>query len=167
MKKFFFLFVVLVSVLLCACSVENDLLQSRFAKFDSVFIYDFPSETAHPDNCFDVYVAQNKSLFGDPNYVISFSLKFEDRSALQAHLNKYDTKIADALTVDDMTYYVFQGTADDLEEYANDQVYDGYYFVYEIIAVNEEKPEVSYLYAYVWDYWKNEFLITWLETIFL
>lgn len=150
-----------------ACTSSSELSGTRFVEFETKFINQLPQEVADTNICRDEYVEQLESVLGDPNYVISFTLKFHSLSELQNHLNRIDTASGESLQRNDQIYYIFQGSKEDLLEYTDSRIYDGYFFVYEIIAINTETLEADYLYAYVWDYWKNDFLISKLTEVFI
>lgn len=167
MKKLHLLFFVLMTTAcLSACANSKEINGTHFVEFETIFINGLPDEVEDIENCHNMYLEKRKSILGDPNYVISFTLKFDNLSAYQNHLQGINTTLAEELQTDGKTYYLFQGSKEELIEYTNLEILDGYFFVYEIIATNKQTREVDYLYAYVWDYWKNEFLISKLDNVF-
>lgn len=168
MKK---LFCIILAIILAgsmsACEDSIELNGTHFPRFEENFINPLPEECYDLTNCHNMYIEKTEALFGDPNYVISFILRFENLSELETHLQRINITLAEERQLHDKTYYVFQGSQEELDEYTNTKIYDGWYFIYEIIAVDPERLEVEYLYAYFWDYWKkDDLLISKLEEVF-
>lgn len=171
MKRFLILFLLLsVIVGATACTSSKHDSGSFPAELTSVFVNEMPEEVKQPSDNYkvhSVYSREYQALLGDLNYVNCFTIKFNDYLAFQEHVEGIDTSLAEKINSSDYTSYVFRGDKDGFLEYTNTEIYDGYFFVYEIISVNENTLEVNYLYAYVWDYDKDEFLISRLEELYV
>ena len=151
---------------LCACTDSTRIQGEKLPDFDLLFVNSLPQET-NSSLCKELYVNRAKSLFGDPNYVVSFVLQFDDEESFQKHLKQIDTNGEAPLMNEGEEIYPVQWHELDFQEYINDEIYDGYCAVYEIVAVNHDTREVRYLFAYVWDYWKDEHLISVLNELFV
>lgn len=160
------LLAVVLSGSLSACSKTIKINGKQLNDFDTLFVTEMPQEVKDDTICQDMYIQREYAFWGDPNYVIYFTLAFEDNSAFQSHIEKLNTALAKELLIDETSYYIFQGSTDALNEYTDSKIYDGSNFIYEIISIRKDAQEVTYLYAYVWDYWKNDFLVSHLEEIF-
>lgn len=171
MKKFCILFLLLsVIVGTTACTSSKHDSDSFPEELTSVFVTEMPEEVKQlSDNykVYSVYAKEYQALLGDLNYVNCFTIQFNDSLAFQEHVEGINTDLAEKINSSDYTSYVFRGDKDGFLEYTNTKIYDGYFFVYEIISVNENTLEVNYLYAYVWDYTEDEFLISRLEELYV
>ena len=159
------LIVVLVISSCLACTNFGKQNEMYFDDFEEVFINKLPEETKDPSLCCDLYINKEKGVLSDPNYVLSFTLKFENYDEFEKHLESFDVSLAENLRIDNHSCYIFQGSIEDFEEYTNEQILDGFFFTYEMITVNEDALEINYLYAHVWDYWKDYFLISKLNSV--
>ena len=149
---------------LCACTNSVRVQGEKLPDFDLLFVNSLPQEINN-SLCKDLYVNRGKSLLGDPNYVVSCLLQFDNEESFQKHLKQIDTNGKAPLMNGGEEIYPIQWSEQNYQEYINDEMLDGYCAVYEIVAVNSDTREVRYLFAYVWDYWKGEHLISLLNEL--
>ena len=48
--------------------------------------------------------------------------------------------------------------------FTHESIYDEMFYNFEVIITNDESNEISYFNAYVWDYYKDDILVSLLET---
>ena len=166
MKRLCLSLIVVLMISSClACTNFGKQNEMYFEDFEEIFINKLPEETEDPSKCSDMYINKATAVFVDPNYVLSFTLKFENYDEFEKHLGAFDVSLAEKLHIGNYSCYVFQGSTENFEEYTNKQIFDGLSFTYEMITVKENALEINYLYAYVWDYWKDDFLISRLNSV--
>lgn len=164
MKKRCLVLALLFVVLFCSACVSLEKQNvMHFKDFGEIFINKLPEDMDDSLKCGDIYINKANAFFGDPNYVLSFTIVFEDANELEMFLESYDLSLAEERHNDNYICYIFQGSEESFEEYTNERIMDGLFFTYEVIIVKKGSPEISCLYAYVWDYWKDEFLISTLN----
>lgn len=98
----------------------------------------------------------DQSLLGDPNFVIHVKLKFSDETALSQHIEEKALEQFVSVKTQEGQCFLRQGTVDLVTEYTNDKTYDGYFFCFDLMQVDDKEFEVDYWVAYVWDYWKDD-----------
>lgn len=167
MKKIVCLLLIVILGSISACSNSIKLNGERLDDFHNLFITEMPQEVEDNALCRDMYLKREYAILGDPNYVVYFTLSFEDHSAFQSHLENINLDLAEKVQIDGDTHYIFQGSKEALIEYTDEEIHDGFNFAYEIVTIKKDTQDVTYLYAYVWDYWPNDFLISKLEKIFM
>lgn len=156
----------LFSCFLSACSNAVRIDGQSLPEFENLFINEIPEEAYDSRYCSDLYVNKAKSILGDPNYVVSFTLQFDDADLFQNHLVQFPAAKTAALASGNETIYLYQWDEKHYLEYTNSKTLDGYFFTCEIIAVNKETHEIRYLFAYVWDYWHDALLIAELSQLY-
>ena len=132
---------------------------------DRNFNLPLPDKLTANEYCDDYYYAYSQSVLGDPNFVIQLVLHFSNAEDFNAHTDRLGLQNSAYIQAQDDKYYMIQGTEQDIVEYTDDETYDGLYFDYGVIVINEKCHKVTYIAAHVWDYWKNDVLINWLMPI--
>lgn len=167
MRKYSLLtLLLLLSCCLSACSNAVQIQGNTLPEFERLFINKIPEEAYDGHYCSDLYVNKSNAVLGDPNYVVTFTLQFDNQSVFQNHLNNIYTTETAVLTNGNESILLYQWDEQHYIEYTNNETYDGFFFTFEIIAVNEETCEVRYLFAYVWDYWKDDHLLSELSQFY-
>ena len=58
-----------------------------------------------------------------------------------------------------------QDFLNDREEYIDEKIYDGMFYDFEIVSANQSEYTICLIYAHVWDYYKDQVLIDYLNNI--
>ena len=110
------------------------------------------------------YYNHSQAILGDENFIIHVVLKFPDIDGYEKELSKYASIAAEEIfQKDDTTHYLIQYSNEDLREYLNDTVLDGMFFNFETISANSKEYTLSFITARVWDYYQDDFLISYLR----
>lgn len=96
-----------------------------------------------------------QAVFGDSNFHIYVSLAITDNSTFELEIERL-TSLYKSIINKQFTYYIVQGDIDDINEYCNEEIYDGMDFFFEIIVVDNLTHNIEYLSAYQWDYNKDD-----------
>ncbi len=110
----------------------------------------------------EYHYIHSRGILGDPNFVVYLNLQFPDMDCFGEYLNRLGLGEKTPIQIQNDKYYLLQGTEALIAEYTNDEIYDGCFFDFEAIVVNDERNSVTHIVAHVWDYWKNEMLLGWL-----
>lgn len=111
------------------------------------------------------YASSSQGSLSQESIVIIATLQFASLDDLEDELNQYEVLLPPPITVGSSTYYAIQYSSEDFAEYSNDIIYDGMYFNFEIIAINEEENSLTIVNAHVWDYYQNPKLIDFLQSL--
>lgn len=106
-------------------------------------------------NLRDYYYCFNQGLALDPNFVIYATFEFDNEETFASQINIAEQKSKNALTSDNFTYLIVQGSEDDVLAFSDEEILDGYFYNFEIVIVDEENHTISYLVSRVWDYYAN------------
>lgn len=112
------------------------------------------------------YYVFSQGVFGDPNFVIYVALQFPDENSYEEEINKYALLLSDPIQMDGFTYYPVQCSKKTFEEYTDNQTLDGMYYNFEIIVENKDAKMISFINAHVWDYYKDQMLVDFLNQIY-
>lgn len=97
-----------------------------------------------------------KSVLGDPNFVILVELQFPEESAFRKELERIKSLDTEQISCGRNVYYLLQYSDQYALEFMDDKVYDGMYYNFEFVCVNEEAKNIRYVNARVWDYHSDE-----------
>ena len=172
-RQFSFLVIILLSIsLLSACSrTHSENINDYFCwnnKTNTILRSHFnntlPEKSLVDHYGTNYYYNLSQGILGNPNLVIYVSVQFPDDSGYQSEIDKLNLS-ADSIQDENVSIYFIQGTQQDIDEYTDENIYDGMFYNFEIIITNDESNEISFINAYVWDYYKDDLLVSLLKTI--
>lgn len=151
---------------LCACSNHTQLNEKDFPLFSTLFVNEFPVEVYDRNSDCDVYVNKSQSVFGDYNYVVAVTIRFDAEDSFINRKKELCQSAVSVLGSENKTVCLYQWSEDEYLEYTNGEKWDGYSFNYEIVFVNNDARTVEYLFAHVWDYWTDAHLLEDLQQVY-
>lgn len=113
----------------------------------------------------EYYYKAHQSTFGDENFVIYVVLKFPDKTSYENELYKYNSLFSSFIFQDNTSYYTIQYSHEAVSEYTNNKIHDGMFYNFEIISANKTEYTICFINARVWDYYKDNVLIDFLNNI--
>lgn len=173
-RRFCFLLIILLSFsLLSACSqTHSENISDYFCwnnKTNTILRSQFnntlPEKSLVDQYGTNYYYNLSQSILGDPNLVIYVSVQFPDDSDYQIQIDKLNLP-ADSIHDENISLHFIQGTQQTIAEYTDEKIYDGMFYNFEVIITNDESNEISYINAYVWDYYKDDMLLSLLEVLY-
>ena len=87
------------------------------------------------------------ALFGDPEFSIYLKLRYHDPDGYARERER----IAEGAQLPDSGIFLVSGTDEDVEEYLDDQIFDGKSYNFEVVRFEEESLTVEYYAAKLWD----------------
>ena len=122
-----------------------------------------PSNEAASQYGQSYYYKSAKALFGDKQFVIMVTLKFDDTASYEKELAKYKDADSHPTISDGTMYYALQYSEAFASEYLNDEIDDGVYYDFEIVSANNNDLTIRYVNAHVWDYYSDHMLVQYLQ----
>lgn len=111
------------------------------------------------------YYKSTQGVMGDENFIIHVVIRFDEKTRYEEELSKYRNLLSNSVLRNDVIYYTIRHSNEAVLEYTNDEILDGMYYDFEIIAINEKECSMEFINAHVWDYYKNQVLIDFLQQI--
>lgn len=113
---------------------------------------------------YSYYYNEPSSVLGDKNFVIIISLKYPDKEHFANELKKYNENYVHANT-NNIFFYPQRYSMVDVLGYLDSEFYDGMFYNFEFILANVNDYTVHFVVAHVWDYYKDQSLIEYLQQI--
>ena len=110
------------------------------------------------------YCNTYQAVLGDQNVVICLEVQLPSVESNLTELEEYITQLKNPIVVNESSYYLIQYSYDNAISYMDNNVYDGMFYNFEIVAVSPE-GKCLILIAHVWDYYQDQILVDYLKNI--
>lgn len=111
------------------------------------------------------YHNYKQALLGDVNFIIYIEITLPNVETFRDFLSDYKLESIESRFINNEKVYFVQGNAESISEYLDDEIYDGMFYNFELVFVDESSLTVKFLSARVWDYYKDDFLCNFLSAV--
>jgi len=112
-----------------------------------------------------IYYKFSHALLGDENFVICVELQTPDEAAFEKYLESCTGKSEAVYSHEELCYYLVQCSNESVADYLDDKLYDGMFYNFEIVLADRNDFTIQTLAAHVWDYYKDDELVDFLQKI--
>lgn len=100
------------------------------------------------------YYSFTQGMFGDPNIII-ITLQFDTNKEYWDAKYTYENILKNGVLEDSLT--------DKISGYLDDTIHDGMFYDFELFIADDNNQQIQIVNAYVWDYYRNDRLVSLLE----
>ena len=135
----------------------NNTTNNILEKYEAILL---PDKSLAAEFCRSYIYEYQEPFFGDANFYIYAKLELTD-AAFVAELERLGALCGTGTTDDGV--YVVQGSKEEFENYSDDEILDGMFYVIEIAKADKDTGTIEYLTAYLWDYHPEELVLSFVN----